>query len=263
MSDAPDSEADACEVLFHGLDRLGPGDERTTLAVLDRIRSLLPARPRIADMGCGVGASALVLAQSLPEATVIAIDCHRSFIERLRDRARLRGLGERVLGVVGAMDSGPAHGIALASLHLIWAESSIYAIGRPLAFRTWRDLVHPRGSIVFSDVVWKVPPRDRSAEAVAFWAEDYPAMTDPEVVVGQLCEHGFRLIETVEVPRSAWSNYYDPLRSRMALLRPRVRTGSALARILATFEREIALFDSDDRSFASVFFVAQVVTSEG
>ena len=262
MAGADTAIADAYEVLFRGLDQLGPGDEETTLAVLDRVRPFLPAEPLVADMGCGVGASALVLARAMPDARVIAIDNHPPFVARFRQRAALKGLSKRVTARVGDMGDPQLCGFDAGSLHLIWAESSIYAAGLGHALRAWCDLLRPGGCMVFSDVVWTVPTAARSLATVDFWEREYPAMTDRATVSRQIFEQGLRLIDEIETPRSAWSNYYDPLRARCAAIRAGVEPLSELGRVLATMEDEIALFDSDDRSYASVFFIARKIDSD-
>jgi SAM-dependent methyltransferase len=259
MAGADTAIADAYEALFRGLDQLGPGDQETTLRVLERVRPFLPAEPLVADMGCGVGASALVLARAMPTAKVVALDSHPVFVDRLRQRAAKAGLSDRVTGRVDDMSNPRVCGFHTGSLHLIWAESSIYAIGRERAFLAWRDLLRPGGCLVFSDVVWTASAEARSPAAVAFWARDYPAMTDRDTVSRQLSELGLGPIDAIEMPRSAWSNYYDPLRARIAAIGPSVEQTSVLGQVLATMEEEIALFDSDDRSYASVFFIARKI----
>ena len=262
MAGAGNEIADAYVKLFQGLDQLGPGDEDTTLRVLERVRPFLPAEPLVVDMGCGVGASTLVLTRALPAACIIAIDNLSHFVDRLRERAALEGLSKRVTARVGDMGKPHQCGFVAGSLHLIWAESSIYAIGREQALRAWRDLLRPGGCMVFSDVVWTASTKARSPAAVAFWAQEYPAMTDCGAVSRQLSEHGLRPIDEIETPRSAWSNYYDPLRARTAAIRPAAEPESMLGQVLATMEQEIALFDSDDRSFSSVIFIARKIDSD-
>jgi len=257
MASAAAGIADAYEVLFRGLDQLGPGDQETTLAVLERVRPFLPEEPLVADMGCGVGASALVLARAMPAARVIAIDNLPPFVDRLRRCAASKGLSAQLTVRVGDIGDPQYCGFDAGSLDLIWAESSIYAVGRGHALRVWRDLLRPGGRMVFSDVVWTAATEARSPAAVAFWAQEYPAMTDCGAVSRQLSEHGLRLTDEIQMPRSAWSNYYNPLRARCAAIRPGIESLSVLGQVLATMEQEIALFDSDDRSFASVFFIAQ------
>jgi cyclopropane fatty-acyl-phospholipid synthase-like methyltransferase len=80
--------------LFEGLPRQGPGSDACTRAALRRLPEL-PAAPRVLDLGCGSGRSALVLADAL-RTKVIAVDNHQPFLEQLRASARARGLDELI-----------------------------------------------------------------------------------------------------------------------------------------------------------------------
>src|SRR3712207_4523103 len=75
------------------LPREGVGSDRTTRALL-AMAGPLPDRPRVLDVGCGPGRSALVLAESGAE--VVAVDLHEPFLERLRAAASARGLADRI-----------------------------------------------------------------------------------------------------------------------------------------------------------------------
>ena len=86
----------AYTVVFDHLVHLGPGDSATTRKLVERLRPDLPSGPRIGDFGCGVGASALVLAQSLPAARVLALDSHAPFIARLKAAASTRPISKPV-----------------------------------------------------------------------------------------------------------------------------------------------------------------------
>ena len=82
----------AYTVVFDDLVHLGPGDSATTGNLAERLCPDLPSGSRVADFGCGVGASTLVLAQSLPTARVLALDSHAPFIARLESLANANGL---------------------------------------------------------------------------------------------------------------------------------------------------------------------------
>ena len=164
----------AYTVVFDYLVHLGPGDSATTRDLVERLRSDLPPEPRVADFGCGVGASALVLARSLPRAHVLAVDSHAPFIARLESTANAHGFGERISAVVGdMMEPPPLEGVS-GEFDLIWSESSIYGIGRANAFTCWRPLLKPGSWLVFSDVVLQCEPTARSDKVSAFWAKEYP-----------------------------------------------------------------------------------------
>ena len=249
--------ANAYTLVFEGLEHLGPGDSATTARIAERLREELPTAPRVADFGCGVGASALVLAQSLPQAHVLAVDSHAPFIARLEVTANAMGLGERIHAVVGDMADPPSLDGVTGGFDLIWSESAIYALGRVNAFAHWRPLLRPRGWLVFSDVVWQREPSKRSNEASAFWGKEYPDIATPDTVVDQLIAAGFSPLEPLSTDRTPWSNYYEPLRDRLRLFEKRRNRPHALIDLIAELEREIDVYDGAGDEVALFFFLAQ------
>lgn len=247
----------AYTVVFDHLVYLGPGDSATTRSLIERLQSDFPSEPRVADLGCGVGASALVLARSLPKAHVLALDSHAPFIARLESAANSHGLGERMSAVVGdMMEPPPLEGI-MGGFDLIWSESSIYSIGRTNAFNRWRPLLRPGGWLVFSDIVWQSEPTARSDKASAFWAREYPDITTAGAIVDELIAAEFIPLDPVLTGRECWSNYYEPLRERLHLLMKHGDRSQALIDLMAEFEREIDVFDCSGDDVALSFFLAR------
>jgi SAM-dependent methyltransferase len=66
------------------------------IPALDGVEAKLAAGARIADVGCGHGASTLLLAESYPASTVVGFDAHDGSIEAARERAAEAGLSDRV-----------------------------------------------------------------------------------------------------------------------------------------------------------------------
>jgi SAM-dependent methyltransferase len=247
----------AYTVVFDHLVHLGPGDSATTRNIAERLRSDLPSEPRVADFGCGVGASALVLAQTLPKAHVLALDSHAPFVARLESTADAHGLGERISAVVGDMKEPPPLEGVTGEFDLIWSESSIYSIGRTNAFSCWRPLLKPGGWLVFSDIVWQREPAERSDKVSAFWAEEYPDITTADAVVDELITAGFKPAHPVFSDRESWSNYYEPLRERLEVLTKREDHPQALIDLVVELEREISVFDCMGDEVALSFFFAR------
>src|SRR5436190_3330821 len=63
---------------------------------LDGVEEKLVAGARVADVGCGHGASTLLLAQAYPASTVVGFDADAGSIEAARKRAADAGLADRV-----------------------------------------------------------------------------------------------------------------------------------------------------------------------
>ena len=66
------------------------------IPALDGVEAKLNAGARIADVGCGHGASTLLLAEAYPESTVVGFDAHDGSVDAARKRAANAGMVDRV-----------------------------------------------------------------------------------------------------------------------------------------------------------------------
>jgi 2-polyprenyl-3-methyl-5-hydroxy-6-metoxy-1,4-benzoquinol methylase len=87
--------------LFHGTERFfRPGYAANLVSSwipsLDGVEPLLKQGASIADVGCGLGSSSILMAQAYPKSTVIGFDYHAPSIEWARKRAAEAGLDDRV-----------------------------------------------------------------------------------------------------------------------------------------------------------------------
>lgn len=143
-------ELDLLIDLHRGTDRQGPGGpEETRLAL--RLAGLLEMdSPRIADIGCGSGAASLLLAEEL-NASVVAVDLARAFLDQLEESAKKQGCAARIETRCESMD---ALSFGEASLDAIWSEGAIYNIGFEKGVRAWRKFLKPLGVLVVSELTW-------------------------------------------------------------------------------------------------------------
>lgn len=198
--DSDDALARLC-ALFEGTPRQGPGSEATTRRAL----ALLPADlavERVLDLGCGTGGSTLVLAADTG-AHVTAVDLHPPFLATLRSHASARGLAERITTRVG--DMGDVAGLG-EDFDLLWAEGSAYSIGFETALARWRPLLRPGGCLVLSELVWFSNAPD--PRAVAFFADEYPAMADEATRRTQARDAAYALLGSFRLPADDWRAYY-------------------------------------------------------
>ena len=66
------------------------------LPALDGVVTKLEQGAKVADVGCGHGASTILMAASFPNSTFIGSDYHEGSIATARERAREAGVGDRV-----------------------------------------------------------------------------------------------------------------------------------------------------------------------
>ena len=79
----------------------------TWIPALDGVEAKLRRGAKVADVGCGLGASTILMAKSFPEARFWGFDSHAPSIELARQRAREAGVAERVAFEVAGADSYP------------------------------------------------------------------------------------------------------------------------------------------------------------
>jgi 2-polyprenyl-3-methyl-5-hydroxy-6-metoxy-1,4-benzoquinol methylase len=74
---------------------------------LDGVQAKLEAGARVADIGCGHGASVIIMAQAFPRSTFVGSDYHEESIQAARRAAERAGVADRVrFEVAGADDFG-------------------------------------------------------------------------------------------------------------------------------------------------------------
>jgi 2-polyprenyl-3-methyl-5-hydroxy-6-metoxy-1,4-benzoquinol methylase len=119
--------------MFHGTDRAFATAYRNFLLTewlpaLDGVVEKLEAGAKVADIGCGHGASTILMAQAFPNSRFVAIDYHAESIEIARQRAEQAGVADRVtFEVAGAADL-PGSGYDLVAFF-----DALHDLGDPLA----------------------------------------------------------------------------------------------------------------------------------
>lgn len=234
--------------------RQGPGSEADTLRALSLAGLAGRSGLRVADLGCGTGASTLVLAQHL-DAQITAVDLVPSFLRALNDRADRLGLGERVTTVEGSLDALP---LEPGSMDLIWSEGAIYNIGFRRGVALWRRLLKPGGVLAVSELTWL--SGQRPAELQAYWDGIYPEVDTAAGKLAALEAEGFSPIGYFPLPESSWlQGYYRPLQARFPAFVQQQGGGERARALVAAEEDEITLYERFKAYYSYGFYVARRV----
>jgi ubiquinone/menaquinone biosynthesis C-methylase UbiE len=151
------------------------------LPALEGVEAKLRDGGRIADIGCGHGASTLLMASAYPRSTVFGSDYHAGSIETARKRAVEEGLGDRAQFEVASAqtftggpydlvttfdalhDMGDPLGAARhVREHL--AEGGTWMIVEPFAGTTVSDNLNPVGRVYYSFSTFLCVPNALSQE---------------------------------------------------------------------------------------------------
>ncbi|MDX6689857.1 MAG: hypothetical protein QOG15_1314 [Solirubrobacteraceae bacterium] len=112
------------------------------LPALDGVVEKLEAGAKVADIGCGHGASTILMAQSFPRSTFVGSDYHAGSIETARERAREARVADRVRFETAAAASHPDDGYDLVTMF-----DCLHDMGDPVgAARRVHETLAPDGT---------------------------------------------------------------------------------------------------------------------
>jgi SAM-dependent methyltransferase len=86
------------------------------LPALDGVVARLERGACVADVGCGHGASTILMARAFPRSTFVGSDYHEGSVEVARERAREAGVAERVRFEVAPADGYGGEGYSLVTM---------------------------------------------------------------------------------------------------------------------------------------------------
>lgn len=236
------------DLLFGGMEKLGPGGNVHTLNVLH----LLPAQQLhvIVDAGCGTGRQTMVLAKEL--ATLIhALDSYEPFLHDLTRRAKAVGIEHLVQTHCMDMKDIPS---VFQHIDLLWSEGAAYNIGFANALTIWGSAINKGGFAVVSELSWL---RDQIPNAVReFFLSGCPDMQSIQQNLAVAENTGYRVLTTYTLPKDAWVKcYYD-------LLEPRAKAlidhpDLSVRDFAVETVKEIEIFQSSEDSYGYVLYVLQ------
>jgi 2-polyprenyl-3-methyl-5-hydroxy-6-metoxy-1,4-benzoquinol methylase len=133
--------------LFEGCERFfRPGYHAhlvsSWIPALEGVEQKLRSGARVADVGCGLGASTIIMAQAYPNSRFEGFDYHATSIELARARAKSAGVAERTL-----FDVAPAKELPPRGYDLITFFDCLHDMGDPVgAAKSVRSALAPGGT---------------------------------------------------------------------------------------------------------------------
>jgi len=151
------------------------------LPALEGVVEKLERGAKVADVGCGLGASTIVMAKAYPKSSFVGFDYHPGSIETARERAAEAGLGDRVRFEVAPAANYPGSGYDLVAffdcLHdmgdPVGAAKHVYEtldpegtwmIVEPFAHDDVESNLNPIGRLYYSASTMLCTPASKSQE---------------------------------------------------------------------------------------------------
>jgi SAM-dependent methyltransferase len=172
--------------LFSGTERFFRPGYSTNLVsnwipALDGVEEKLKAGAKVADVGCGHGASTIVMAQAYPNSEFFAFDYHMPSIERAKTLAEKAGVGDQITFAQGMAKDFPANNYDLVAffdcLHDMGdpvgagkhvketlAQDGVWMIVEPFAHDNLKDNLNPVGRVYYGASTFICTPASLSQE---------------------------------------------------------------------------------------------------
>lgn len=237
--------------LHSGLERQGPGDSDFSDYIIKQLPEL-PPNPRIADIGCGAGAGALILAKKY-QSKVKAVDFSNEFLGQMMHLARLEGLEHLIEPI--ECDMGKLVWES-ETIDLLWSEGAAYNITFEGALEAWRPLMVANGIALISEMNYfsnDVP------EIVAHYMKNaYPGIKTESKNVDLINSSGFEVLAVHRLPSKAWwDNYYDPLRENIRALKD--SSDNVMQAVISETEEEMEFFKEYEKDYGYTFYIMRAI----
>jgi SAM-dependent methyltransferase len=152
------------------------------LPALDGVADRLRAGARVADVGCGHGASTVLMAAAFPASTFIGIDFHEPSIATARERSRAAGVDGRV-----RFEAASATDYREDGFDLVCFLDSFHDLGDPVgAARRARRALADAGTVMLVEPRAGDRPEDNRGPVAALYYAASAAVCTPN----SLCQPG-------------------------------------------------------------------------
>lgn len=177
-------EHDVC--LFRGTERFfRPGYNANLVSnwipALEGVEAKLKAGAKVADVGCGHGASTILMAQAYPNSRFTGFDYHAPSIDRARGAAAAAGVSDRIDFQVASAQDYPGEGYdlvcifdalhdmgdpvgAAAHIRRSLAPDGTWLLVEPFAHDNMADNLNPIGRMFYSASTMVCTPASQSQE---------------------------------------------------------------------------------------------------
>ena len=218
--------------------RQGPGGNTETEKAVDLARIDRSAPLKIADIGCGTGSSATLLARLL-NARITAVDFLPDFLEILEANAENLSLTEKISTLACEMDKLP---FGDEEYDVIWSEGAIYNIGFENGVKAWKPFLKTGGVLVVSEITWFTATRP--SELQEYWQNEYPEIDTASSKIGVLEKNGYSPVAYFVLPEHCWlDNYYRPIQDSFEGFLKRNGNSEEAQALVEAEKKEIAMYE--------------------
>ena len=224
---------------FRNMDRLAPGSDKSTLRAISYIDFNKDSKLNILDVGCGVGAATLLLANYFKNSTIEAIDLFDHYLKVLDEIDN-----DRVY--TSQMDMNDLD-YPNEEFDIVFSEASAYIMGFNKALKEWKRVIKDNGYLIISELSWIKKP---SKESKNFWKTHYEEIDTIENKIAQISEN-YKFIDYFILPKSDFKSYYLNLENNLKDLEDN--------NFKKDLKKEIEVYRKNSDDYSYVYYIMRKV----
>ena len=226
---------------FKGMSRLGPGSDESSLKAINYIDFNKDDKLAILDVGCGVGAATLLLADYFKNSTIEAIDLfdhYLAILDKKLDTNRVQTC---------QMDMNDLD-YPNEEFDILISEASAYIMGFNKALKEWKRVIKNNGYLIISEMSWINKP---SGESKKFWKTHYNEIDTIENKIAQIKAAGYEFIDYFILPKKDFKSYYSFLEKNLNTLEE--------SNFKKDLKKEIEVYRNNSDDYSYVFYIMRKV----
>ena len=226
---------------FKDMPRLGPGSDESSLKAIGFIDFNKDDKLAILDVGCGVGAATLLLADYFKNSTIEAIDLfdhHLKVLDKKLDTNRVQTC---------QMDMNDLD-YPNEEFDILISEASAYIMGFNKALKEWKRVIKNNGYLIVSELSWINKP---SRESKKFWKTHYNEIDTIENKIAQIKDAGYEFIDYFILPKKDFKSYYSLLEKNLNTLEE--------SNFKKDLKKEIEVYRNNSDDYSYVFYIMRKV----
>lgn len=192
-----------------------PGSDAITTKVLRQIK-LKASEPKIANLVCGTGEQALLLAKEYKNSHITAVDEDAIYFPSIKAKAKQNRVQDKIKTLVSPYTNLP---FEKESLDLILSEGAFEELDFGKRLLHWRKNIKPGGYLAMSELCL-LTDKELPDELYRYFHNVYldRELETIDYHIGQIKESGFKLHTRLVMPDDCWFAYYDSVKEGMGIL---------------------------------------------
>ncbi len=191
------------------------GSDVITQKVLRQI-ILKDPQPRIANICCGTGEQALLLAKTYKNSHITAVDKDGLFFSSIKAKAKKNRVGDRIETLLSPLTGLP---FEEESLDMILSEGAFEELDFGKRLLGWRKYIKHGGYLAVSELCL-LTNKELPDELYDYFNNAYPnhELESIDYHIGQIKDAGYKLHTRFILPDECWFEYFESMKKDMGEL---------------------------------------------